>query len=78
MDDPPNERATVYEIRVRGELEPHWSCWFAGLRVETGLPGETLIVGPVTDQAALHGLLARIRDLGMPLLSMRVIDEGDG
>ena len=61
-----------------GELEPHWSCWFAGLRVETGLPGETLIVGPVTDQAALHGLLARIRDLGMPLLSMRVIDEGDG
>jgi hypothetical protein len=64
----------VYEIRVQGELAPRWSCWFAGLAVETS-DGETVIVGPVDDQAALHGLLARIRDLGLPLLGLRVIDD---
>ena len=63
----------VYEIRVQGELAPRWSCWFAGLAVETA-DGETVIVGPVDDQAALHGLLARIRDLGLPLLGLRVVD----
>jgi hypothetical protein len=62
----------VYEIRVQGELAPRWSCWFAGLAVETS-DGETVIVGPVDDQAALHGLLARIRDLGLPLLGLRVV-----
>ena len=64
----------VYEIRVRGELGPAWSCWFAGLSVET-VDGETVIVGPVDDQAALHGLLARIRDLGLPLLALRVVGD---
>ena len=63
----------VYEIRVQGELAPRWSCWFAGLTVKTS-DGETVIVGPVDDQAALHGLLARIRDLGLPLLGLRVVD----
>jgi hypothetical protein len=63
----------VYEIRVQGELPPRWSCWFAGLAVGTS-DGETVIVGPVDDQAALHGLLARIRDLGLPLLGLRVVD----
>ena len=63
----------VYEIRVQGELAPRWSCWFAGLAVETS-DGETVMVGPVDDQAALHGLLARIRDLGLPLLGLRVVD----
>ena len=63
----------VYEIRVLGELAPQWSCWFAGLAVETS-DGETVMVGPVDDQAALHGLLARIRDLGLPLLGLRVVD----
>ena len=75
MGDRPDTR--VYEIRVQGELTPRWSCWFAGLSVETG-DGETLIVGPVDDQAALHGLLARIRDLGLPLLAVRVVDEAVG
>jgi len=64
----------VYEIRVQGELAPRWSCWFAGLTVATS-DGETVIVGPVDDQAALHGVLARIRDLGLPLLGLRVIDD---
>lgn len=69
--------ARVYEIRVQGELTPRWSDWFAGLSVESE-GGETLIVGPVDDQAALHGLLARIRDLGLPLLAVRVVDEPVG
>jgi len=66
--------AKVYEIRVLGELGPRWSCWFADLAVET-VDGETVIVGRVDDQAALHGLLARIRDLGLPLLGLRVVED---
>ena len=62
-----------FVLRVLGFLAPRWSCWFAGLAVETS-DGETVIVGPVDDQAALHGLLARIRDLGLPLLGLRVVD----
>ncbi len=69
--------ARVYEIRVQGELTPRWSCWFADLCVRAD-GGETVIVGPVDDQAALHGLLARIRDLGLPLLAVRVLDEPAG
>jgi hypothetical protein len=66
---------TIYEIRVRGLLDPQWSCWFDGLGIEQAGPDDTVIVGPVADQSALHGLLARVRDLGLPLLSVRVIDE---
>jgi hypothetical protein len=62
-----------YEFRVRGVLEPHWSAWFEGLRV-TSDDRETIIAGPVADQAALHGLLAKVRDLGLELLSVRRID----
>jgi hypothetical protein len=76
MRDEPDQPATVYEIRVRGELDPCWSSWFDGLSVEGGR-GESVITGPVADQAALHGVLARIRDLGMPLLSVREVDERD-
>ena len=62
-----------YELRVRGVLEPHWSAWFEGLQVATD-GRETTITGPVADQAALHGLLDKIRDLGLPLLSVRRLD----
>jgi hypothetical protein len=60
------------------ELDAQWSSWFDGLHVECSAPGETVLVGPVADQAALHGVLTRIRDLGLPLLSVRVVEEGDG
>ena len=59
-----------YEIRIMGHLDPHWSDWFAGLQL-THLEGdETLLSGPLPDQAALHGLLERIRDLNMTLISV--------
>jgi hypothetical protein len=62
-----------YELRVQGVLEPRWSAWFEGLQVSDDR-GETTIAGPVPDQAALHGLLTKIRDLGLPLLSVRRLD----
>jgi hypothetical protein len=55
-------------------LEPSWSAWFEGLRVTSDQAGQTTIAGPVTDQAALHGLLAKVRDLGLPLLEVRRLD----
>jgi hypothetical protein len=63
-----------YEIRVKGVLDSGWSAWFQGLRVTSDQAGQTTISGPVADQAALHGLLAKIRDLGLPLLAVRRID----
>jgi hypothetical protein len=63
-----------YELRIRGVLDPRWSAWFEGLRVSSDQAGQTTIAGPVTDQAALHGLLAKIRDLGLPLLEVRRLD----
>jgi hypothetical protein len=63
-----------YEIRVNGVLDDRWSTWFDGMRVTGDDRGETLIAGPVTDQAALHGLLAKVRDLGMELLEVRRTD----
>jgi hypothetical protein len=55
-------------------LEPRWSAWFEGLQVSSDERGQTTIAGPVVDQAALHGLLAKVRDLGLPLLSVRRLD----
>jgi hypothetical protein len=63
-----------YEIRVRGVLDGRWSAWFEGLTVSSDEPSQTVIAGPVTDQAALHGLLTKIRDLGLPLISVRHLD----
>jgi hypothetical protein len=63
-----------YEILVQGVLDAHWSAWFDGLRVSGDADvGTTTIAGEVTDQAALHGLLAKVRDLGLPLLAVRRI-----
>jgi hypothetical protein len=67
-----------YEIRVRGRLSPEWSAWFDGLVVTEQPDGQTLLVGPVADQAALHGILIRIRDLGLPLLSVNQAPAGSG
>jgi len=60
-----------YEIRVQGALDPGWSCWFGGLQITSNPTGVTVITGELTDQAALHGVLAKIRDLGLPLLLVR-------
>jgi hypothetical protein len=62
------EKQTVYRIRVVGILDPRWSEWFDGLTIAPQTNGETLLAGPVRDQAALHGLLVKIRDMGLPLL----------
>lgn len=70
---------SIYAIRVEGSLDPSWSAWFDGLTVEPLPHGETVLVGPVRDQAALHGILAKIRDMGLPLLFLerrqRKVDE---
>ena len=63
-----------YEIRVRGVLDGGWSAWFDGLQVTSDERGQTTIAGPVADQAALHGLLAKVRDLGVELLEVRRTD----
>lgn len=72
--DTPVEPPVSYEIRVRGLLDGRWSAWFEGLQITSDQAGQTTIAGPVADQAALHGLLARVRDLGLPLIWVRQID----
>ena len=64
----------LYEIRIKGHLDNRWADWFDGLTIIREDNGETRLIGPVTDQAALHGILKKIRDLGMPLLSVNVVD----
>lgn len=59
-----------YEIRVEGVLDARWSEWFEGMQISTNVDGTTAIAGPVTDQAALHGLLGKVRDLGLPLIAV--------
>ncbi len=68
--------AEYYEIRVRGQLDSHWSAWFEGLTLSPLGNGETLIAGLIQDQAALHGFLAKIRDLGLHLLSVVCVQGG--
>lgn len=64
------DRQGIYQIRVRGILDEKWSDWFDGFTIIPQGDDETLLTGPVADQAALHGLLGKIRDLGLPLLSV--------
>jgi hypothetical protein len=62
------DKPAIYRIRVKGCLEPKWSDWFHGFTITMQAGDETMLVGPVADQAALHGLLAKIRDLCLPVL----------
>jgi hypothetical protein len=63
-------QTVIYEIRVKGHLGQQWTDWFEGLTITLEDNGDTLLTGPVVDQAALHGLLKKVRDLGMPLISV--------
>jgi hypothetical protein len=66
----------VYQIRIRGHLDPQWADWFGGLAITLEENGDTLLTGPVVDQAALFGLLKRVRDLGLPLISVTCGEHG--
>jgi hypothetical protein len=69
MDEP-------YEIRLQGHLDARWATWFDGLDLTNESDGTTVISGPVADQAALHGLLQKVRDTGLPLLSIQHTSKG--
>lgn len=69
MDEP-------YEIRLQGHLDARWATWFDGLDLTNESDGTTVISGPVADQAALHGLLQKVRDTGLPLLSIQHASKG--
>jgi len=78
----PSERSEArrYEIRLKGHLDRRWAAWFDGLNLSLQSDGTTVIQGPVADQAALHGLLQRVRDVGLPVVSVICVepDEPDG
>jgi len=65
-----HDESGLYEIRLKGHLNDRWAGWFEGLTITLEEDGDTLLTGPVIDQAALHGLLKKVRDLGMPLVSV--------
>lgn len=66
-----------YEIQIKGHLDPHWMDWFEGLELSHLEGDQTLLSGPLPDQTALHGLLKRIRDLNLPLISVKQVDRSD-
>jgi hypothetical protein len=68
----------LYEIRLKGHLYSRWADWFEGLTITLEDNGDTLLTGPVVDQAALHGLLKKVRDLGMTLVSVNHLEHGQG
>lgn len=70
----PMKTPIVYEIRLEGHLSQSWTAWFEGLTLRHEENGETVLAGPIVDQVALHGVLMRIRDLGIPLISVNRID----
>jgi len=65
-----------YQIRIKGFLSSQWTDWFEGLTITLEEDGDTLLTGPVADQAALHGLLKKVRDLGLPLVSVSPVEPG--
>jgi hypothetical protein len=71
------DQPTVYQIRIKGHLGQHWASWFGGLTITLQDNGDTLLTGSVVDQAALHGVLKKVRDLGMPLVSVSPVATGD-
>jgi hypothetical protein len=74
------DQPMIYQIRIKGYLDQQWTDWFEGMAITLEDNGDTLLTGPVVDQAALHGLLKKVRDLGVPLLSVNTLkpDLEDG
>lgn len=72
------DKQRLYQIRVKGNLDKKWSDWFDGFTITPRASDETLLTGLVTDQCALHGLLAKILDLGLPLLSVKRVENNEG
>jgi hypothetical protein len=72
------DQPAVYQIKIKGHLGHEWTGWFEGLTVTLDEDGNTLLTGPVVDQAALHGLLKKVRDLGLSLVSVNPVDSGLG
>ena len=73
---PTPSQPVVYQIRINGHLGSQWTDWFEGLTITLEENGDTLLTGPVIDQAALHGLLKKVRDLGMPLVLVSPVEPG--
>ena len=74
----PLDAPVIYQVRVEGHLDAQWTDWFGGMTLALEENGQTLLTGPVTDQAALYGLLKKVRDLGMPLVSVNRADTDRG
>jgi hypothetical protein len=74
MTDAASAKALYYEIRLKGHLEDRWVKWFDGLAITLDEDGTTLLSGRLADQAALHGLLKKVRDVGLPLLSVNSVE----
>jgi hypothetical protein len=72
-----SDRSDIHQIILQGHLSRHWSNWFDGFTITLDEGGQTILTGPVIDQAALHGLLKKIRDLGLPLISVNRLDSGE-
>ncbi len=68
--NPTQSQSVIYQIRLKGHLGSEWTDWFEGLTITLEEDGDTLLTGPVVDQSALHGLLKKVRDLGLPLVSV--------
>ena len=75
MSDPDAPR--IYQIRLKGHLGRQWTDWFDGMTITLENNGDTLLTGPVVDQTALHGLLKKVRDLGLPLISVASVPSPD-
>ena len=71
-------RGTLYQIKVKGNLDPNWAAWFEGFSLSSNHDGETVLYGRLTDQAALYGLLGKINSLGIPLMLVARIDHTYG